>query len=204
MRFFVDNVLLGEAKKGPPWGIDWTDDNPFEPREIRAEVVDSNGHTAKDSVLLKPLEVLEHAQVSSVYVETSVQDKAGRFVTGMGPSAFQLFEDDVPQTLDVVRPEQLPATFTILIDTSQSMSRRIDFVRFPAARLASYLGKRIASSSHRSPRSFRRSPARRTIARQCPTPSPRFVRAGGRQSSTRSSRRRSFCRASKEGTPSSC
>jgi Ca-activated chloride channel homolog len=139
VRFFVDNVLLGEAKKGPPWGIDWTDDNPFEPREIRAEVVDSNGHTARDSVLLKPLELLEHAQVSSVYVETSVQDKAGRFVTGMGPSAFQLFEDDVPQTLDVVRPEQLPATFTILIDTSQSMSRRIDFVRDAAARLASYL-----------------------------------------------------------------
>ena len=85
VRFFVDNVLLGEAKKGPPWGIDWTDENPFEAREIRAEAVDANGHTADDSVLLKPLEVIEHAQVSSVYVETAVQDKAGRFVTGMGP-----------------------------------------------------------------------------------------------------------------------
>jgi Ca-activated chloride channel family protein len=141
VRFFVDNVLLGEAKKGPPWGIDWTDENPFEPREIRAEAVDTNGHTAKDSVLLKPLELVEHAQVSSVYVETAVQDKAGRFVTGMGPSAFQLFEDDVPQTLDVVRPEQLAATFTLLIDSSQSMARRIDFVRDAAARLAGYMRK---------------------------------------------------------------
>jgi VWFA-related protein len=139
VRFFVDNVLLGETRKGPPWGIDWTDENPFEAREIRAEAVDASGHTAIDSVRLKPLEVIEHAQVSSVYVETSVQDKTGRFVTGMGPSGFQLFEDDVPQTLDVVRPEQLPATFTILIDTSQSMARRIDFVRDAASRMASYL-----------------------------------------------------------------
>jgi VWFA-related protein len=139
VRFFVDNVLLGETRKGPPWGIDWTDENPFEAREIRAEAVDASGHTAIDSVRLKPLELIEHAQVSSVYVETSVQDKTGRFVTGMGPSGFQLFEDDVPQTLDVVRPEQLPATFTILIDTSQSMARRIDFVRDAASRMASYL-----------------------------------------------------------------
>ena len=139
VRFFVDNVLLGETRKGPPWGIDWTDENPFEAREIRAEALDASGHTAVDSVRLKPLELIEHAQVSSVYVETSVQDKTGRFVTGIGPSGFQLFEDDVPQTLDVVRPEQLPATFTILIDTSQSMARRIDFVRDAASRMASYL-----------------------------------------------------------------
>jgi Bacterial Ig domain len=139
VRFFVDNVLLGETRKGPPWGIDWTDENPFEAREIRAEALDASGHTAVDSVRLKPLELIEHAQVSSVYVETSVQDKTGRFVTGIGPSGFQLFEDDVPQTLDVVRPEQLPATFTILIDTSQSMARRIDFVRDAASRMASYM-----------------------------------------------------------------
>jgi Ca-activated chloride channel family protein len=139
VRFFVDNVLLGEARKGPPWGIDWTDENPFEPREIRAEALDASGATAHDSVLLPPLELVEHAQVSSVYVEASVQDKTGRFVTGMGSSGFQLFEDNVQQTLDVVRPEHLPATFTLLIDSSQSMARRIDFVRDAATRLTSYL-----------------------------------------------------------------
>lgn len=139
VRFFVDDKLLGESRVGPPWGIDWTDENPFEPREIRVEAYDATGHSARDSITLKPLEIVEHTEVSSVYVEASVQDKTGRFVTGMGPSGFQLFEDDVPQTLDVVRPEQLPATFTLLIDSSQSMSRRIDFVRDAALRLSSYL-----------------------------------------------------------------
>lgn len=139
VRFYVDGVMLAESKKGPPWGIDWTDENPLEKREIRVDAFDAAGHAATDSVTLKPLEIVDHTEVSSVYVETSVQDKTGRFVTGMTSGGFTLYEDDVPQTLDVVRPEQLPATFTLLIDTSQSMSRRIDFVRDAAMELAGYL-----------------------------------------------------------------
>jgi VWFA-related protein len=139
VRFYVDGVMVGETKKGPPWGVDWTDDNPFEKREIRVDAFDAAGHAATDSVTLKPLEIVEHTEVSSVYVEASVQDKTGRFVTGMTPGGFQLTEDNVPQVLEVVRPEELPATFTLLIDTSQSMARRIDFVRDAATRLASYL-----------------------------------------------------------------
>ena len=139
VRFYVDGVQLGEVHKGPPWGIDWTDDNPLDKREIRVDAVDSAGHVGSDSVTLKPLEMVDHAEVSSVYVETSVQDKSGRFVTGMGPDGFQLSEDGVPQKLDLVRSEQLPATFTLLIDSSSSMSRRIDFVRDAAANLAGYL-----------------------------------------------------------------
>ena len=139
VRFYVDGVMLGESKKGPPWGIDWTDENPFEKREIRVDASDAAGHAATDVVTLKPLELVDHTEVSSVYVETSVQDRTGRFVTGMTQGGFTLYEDDVPQKLDVVRPEQLPATFTLLIDSSQSMSRRIDFVRDAAMELAGYL-----------------------------------------------------------------
>ena len=139
VRFYVDGVQLGEVHKGPPWGIDWTDDSPLDKREIRVDAVDSAGHVGSDSVTLPALEIVDHAEVSSVYVETSVQDKSGRFVTGMGPQGFQLTEDDVPQKLDLVRSEKLPATFTLLIDSSSSMSRRIDFVRDAAANLAGYL-----------------------------------------------------------------
>jgi Ca-activated chloride channel homolog len=139
VRFFVDGVRLGEARKGPPWGIDWTDDNPLDKREIRVDAVDSAGHLGSDSVTLTPLEIVDHAEVSSVLVETSVQDKSGRFVTGMGPEGFQVNEDGVPQKLDLVRSEQLPATFTLLIDSSSSMSQRIDFVRDAAANLTGYL-----------------------------------------------------------------
>ena len=139
VRFFVDNVLLGEARSGPPWAVEWEDANPFEPREIAAEVTDALGRTARDVVFLQPYEVIETSEVSSVVLEASVQDRFGRFVTNIPPQSFQVHEDGVPQTLDVVRSETLPATYTLLVDTSQSMNRRIDFVRDAAATLAGYL-----------------------------------------------------------------
>jgi Ca-activated chloride channel homolog len=141
VRFYVDGQLVGEDPSGPPFAVEWTDENPFEVREIRADVADSAGNVARDTVTLKPFEFVERAEISSVYVETSVQDKSGKFVTGLDPEMFSLTEDDVSQTLDVVKAEQLPATYTLLIDTSQSMSRRIDFVRDAAAQLASFLRK---------------------------------------------------------------
>ena len=139
VRFFVDNVLLGEAREGPPWAVEWADDNPFEPREIAVEAWDALGRTARDVVFLKPYEVMERAEVSSVLINASVQDRFGRFVTGIPASKFTVFENDVPQVLDVVNTEKLPATYTLLIDSSQSMSRRMDFVREAATTLAGKL-----------------------------------------------------------------
>jgi Ca-activated chloride channel family protein len=139
VRFFVDNVMLGEVRDGPPYAVEWADENPFAPREITAEVVDPLGTTARDVVFLKPFEITETAEVSSVVLETAVQDRFGRFVTGIGPSGFTVLEDGLPQSLDVVRPETLPATYVLLIDSSQSMNRRMDFVRDAAASLAGYL-----------------------------------------------------------------
>jgi Ca-activated chloride channel family protein len=141
VRFYVDGQLVGEDPSGPPFAVEWTDENPFETREIHVNIADSSGNVARDTVTLKPLELVERAEITSVYVEASVQDKAGKFVTGLEPSAFALAEDDDPQTLDVVQARQLPATYTLLIDTSQSMSRRIDFVRDAATQLAGFLRK---------------------------------------------------------------
>lgn len=139
VRFYVDNALVGEDPSGPPFAVEWTDENPFEAREISVNVADSEGNIARDAITLRPLELVERTEISSVYVETSVQDKAGRFITGLAPAAFSLAEDEVAQTLDVVRAEQLPATYTLLIDSSQSMARRIDFVRDAALQLSTFL-----------------------------------------------------------------
>jgi Ca-activated chloride channel homolog len=139
VRFYVDNVLLGEDGEGPPFAVEWADENPFEAREISVEVNDGAGHVARDAVLLKPLELVERAEVASVLLEATVQDRVGRFVTGLDAGYFTLSEDGVPQSIDIVRPETLPATYTLLVDSSQSMARRIDFVRDAAATLAGYL-----------------------------------------------------------------
>lgn len=139
VRFYVDDTLLGEDVDGPPYVTEWEDLNPYEPRVIRVEVDDGRGGVVEDRVSLTPLEVIEEAQVSSVLVEATVTDQTGRYVSNLTRDHFALFEDEARQELDLVQLQTLPTTFTLLVDGSQSMSRRIDLVRATASRLASKL-----------------------------------------------------------------
>ncbi len=114
VQFFVDGQLVGEDKDGAPYAVDWTDDNPFVPREIAVAVADTAGHVARDSVLLRPLDVTDAANVSSVVLEPSVVDATGRPVNGLRAEDFVVLEDGVPQTIDLAVPDQVPATYTLL------------------------------------------------------------------------------------------
>jgi hypothetical protein len=130
VQFFVDGVLVGEDRDGPPYAVEWADKNPYERREITVQVSDGDGHAAKDVVLLEPMELRDETSISSVLLEPLVLDpKTRRWVGGLKSSDFKVFEDGVEQTLDTAAPDRMPATYTLLIDSSQSMSRRMDFVR---------------------------------------------------------------------------
>jgi Ca-activated chloride channel homolog len=142
VKFFVDSKPVGEDRDGPVYAIEWTDDNPFVRTEIAAEVVDAEGRVARDLVELPAFEYVEAAQVSSVLLEATVQDRQGRFIDGLTPEAFSLDENGVPQTLDVVRPETMPATYALVVDSSQSLSHRVRFLREAAGRLAGFLRPR--------------------------------------------------------------
>ena len=139
VQFYVDGKLLSSVDAGPPYAAEWVDENPFELREIAVAVADSLGNTARDKIVLKPLEVTEATDVVRVLIDAAVQDKTGRAVNTLDGSSFRVHEDGVPQTIDLARKEEMPATFALLIDSSQSMSRRIDFVREAATRLAGHL-----------------------------------------------------------------
>ncbi len=139
VNFFVNQNLLKSVEQGP-YAVEWVDANPFDRCEITVEVVDGSGNKATDRVVLEPFEILEAAEVSSVLVEASVQDARGRFVKGLPRDIFTVMEDGVPQALDLVSQEAVSATFALLIDSSNSMAPRLDFVHRTAANLASYLG----------------------------------------------------------------
>lgn len=142
VRFYVDKQLLRAVDQGPPYATEWVDDNPFDRKEIAVEVRDGLGNEATDHIVLEPFEVTEASQITSVLVDASVQDKDGRFVRNLTASSFKLAEDDAPQALDVVAQEEMPATLALLVDSSTSMSRRMDFVHRTAATLAGYLRPR--------------------------------------------------------------
>jgi Ca-activated chloride channel family protein len=142
VQFFVDEKLVGEDKDGPPYAVEWTDENPFELRKIVVQVADSRGGTARDALDLKPLELVDSAEVSSVVLEPLVFDRRGRPVNGLTAADFRVTEDDVPQAIDMAVPDSIPAVYTLLIDSSQSMSRRMDFVRTTAGQILTYLRKK--------------------------------------------------------------
>jgi Ca-activated chloride channel family protein len=139
VRFYVDGQLYKTVSDGPPYAVEWVDENPFEQRELAVDVTDQLGRIARDGLTLEPFEITEIADVRSVLLEAGIYDDRGRFVRGLSPSNFVVHEDGVPQTIDLARHEALPATFALLVDSSQSMHRRIDYVREAASRLVDFL-----------------------------------------------------------------
>jgi VWFA-related protein len=139
VRFYVDGQLYKTVTDGPPYAVEWVDENPFERRDLAVEVTDHLGRTARDALTLEPFEIVEIADVRSVLLEAGIYDDRGRFVRGLTASNFVVHEDGVQQTIDLARHEALPATFTLLVDSSQSMHRRIDYVREAAGKLVDFL-----------------------------------------------------------------
>lgn len=139
IRFFVDGKLLKESADGPPYATEWNDDDPFHQTEISVQAWDDHGNSAIDKVVLKPVEIQDETHVGSVLLEASVQDKNGRFISGLGAKDFRVSEDGEAQTLELTQQEELANNLAVLVDSSQSMSRRVDFVRDAAQRLASYM-----------------------------------------------------------------
>jgi Ca-activated chloride channel family protein len=139
VRFYVDNTLFKTDTDGPPFAVEWFDENPFERRELSVEVEDNLGNKGGDKIVLEAFEISEVSEVSSVLLEAGVYDRKGHFISGLKPTQFVVREDGVAQAIDLVSHERVPATFTLLIDSSQSMSRRFDFVKDAASRLLAFL-----------------------------------------------------------------
>ena len=140
VRFYVNDELLATDSDGPPYAAEWTDENPFAASRIRVEMTEGEA-VIEDHVDLKPFEVVEAAEVLSINVDASVRDAKGRYPSNLTAADFQLFENDIAQRVDAVRSEALPTTFALLIDSSQSMARNMDFVRHSVLTLPGLLRK---------------------------------------------------------------
>jgi len=139
VKFYVNDALVGDAREGPPYAVEWTDANPYEPTRIRVDATDTRGDIASDAIELAPFEFTETTGASRVLLEATVTDKSDRFVGGLDAAAFRVFENDVPQTIDLASIQSLPVTYTLLVDASHSMHTRMEFVRRAASRLTDFL-----------------------------------------------------------------
>jgi Ca-activated chloride channel homolog len=139
VRFYLNGVLIATDSDGPPYVAEWQDENPFEPCTLAVEADDALGNPIRDTVELTPLTIVETSDVTSVGVDAAVQDARGRYIAGLDASQFILREDGEPQTIELVMSDAPAAIFTLLIDSSQSMSTNVPFVRQAAAQLVGFL-----------------------------------------------------------------
>src|SRR5215470_17088202 len=82
-RFLVDGAVVGTLDSGPPYAVTWSDENPFESREIIVEASDETGAVVRDKVTLPPYEIADETEVASILVDTVVYDAAGRAVSNL-------------------------------------------------------------------------------------------------------------------------
>ena len=54
-------------------------------------------------------------------ITVTVRDSQGRLVTGLGPEAFEVYEDGYPQKVTQFTRERVPVSLGVLLDTSDSM-----------------------------------------------------------------------------------
>lgn len=139
VAFFVGDTPVGEDVEGPLYAVEWMDANPFEAVTIRAAATDAAGATAEDAVTLPAMDITDETSVASVLLDVAVLDEKGRYVSGLSREHFALKEDDVTQAIELVEPSRMPTVVTLLVDTSQSMSSRFEFVRRATRRLAELL-----------------------------------------------------------------
>jgi Ca-activated chloride channel homolog len=71
--------------------------------------------------------------VDLVMVNVTVTD-GNKFVTGLKPENFQLFEDKFEQKIEYFSSEVAPVSLGIIFDISHSMEKKLDFAREAAAK----------------------------------------------------------------------
>lgn len=152
VHFLVDGNVVGTVDSGPPYAVTWTDENPFEPREIEVEA-ESDGVVVRDKVHLPPYEIADETEVASIVVDAGVYDDAGHAISTLEQPAFGVTENGEAQKIDLFARETLPSTVALLVDSSQSMAQRMPAVRKAAQFFAQNLGKHdkviVAPFNHR-------------------------------------------------------
>jgi Ca-activated chloride channel homolog len=70
-----------------------------------------------------------HADVELALVNVTVTDPYNRFITGLDPENFRIFEDNVEQELVTFSSEDVPISIGIIFDCSGSMKNKIGKAR---------------------------------------------------------------------------
>lgn len=85
-------------------------------------------HPAKHPSLQEPQDIIKIHQ-ELVVLHTSVETRQGQLVAGLGKDDFQIYEDDILQSIESLSQEDVPVTVGLVIDNSGSMrAKRLEVI----------------------------------------------------------------------------
>lgn len=128
MLFFAGarNVCVVERR---PFTCAWNAGPAIREHQIRVVVEMADGRRLVRTVHTKGVDVDESTGVTAVKVTATVKDASGRFVSGLTPKDFTVFEADTAQVISGFAAEKADVTVALALDTSGSMSHALEGVK---------------------------------------------------------------------------
>jgi VWFA-related protein len=119
--FFVDGrrTCILEAA---PFECTWDAGRTVVEHQIRVVVEFADERRVVQTVRTRGLGFSERVNVDVVQVTVTVTDGRGRYVTGLPPEAFHVFEDGQPQIVSHFAAEDVPLELIVAVDISGSMA----------------------------------------------------------------------------------
>jgi VWFA-related protein len=127
VTFFVNGRLVCTVERAP-YTCSWDPGAVVRGHHVRVVAAFKGGRTSAGNVRTKDIGVAERARVDAVLVPVIVTD-GGQFVRGLKKQDFEVFEDEVPQTLASVVSEDSPLDLVLAIDISGSMESSLSDVK---------------------------------------------------------------------------
>ena len=136
IAFFVNGRLMCTIER-LPFSCTWDPGGVVRGHHLRVVATLVSGRTVTANVRTKDIGHAERSRVDAVLVPVIVTD-GGQFVRGLKKQDFEVFEDEVPQTLASVVSEDAPLDLVLAIDISGSMESALSDVKLAVKQL---LGK---------------------------------------------------------------
>ena len=131
MEFYADGTNVCTVTRRP-WTCPWNAGMAVREHTVRVVVKLPGDQRLVKTIHTRGVTVGESTGVSAVKVTASVKDGTGRFVSGLRPADFRVFEAEAPQVITGFAAEKADVTVALALDTSGSMATALPAVKTQA------------------------------------------------------------------------
>jgi len=131
--FFADGRKLCAVTR-PPFECDWDAGDRVVEHAIRVRAELTRGGSAYANIQTRGVKFSEAVDVDVVQLTAVVTDREGRFVKGLKPEDFKVYDNDRPQKITAFQSENIGLELVVALDVSSSMRQAMSRVKESAKR----------------------------------------------------------------------